>query len=610
MNFWRSIILSAGLLAGCANLTGTQPPEPTAANDPVSLERDERFAELAALKLGEASQLSGLARLPPLRTAAWAAARAENPNLLREALNLFPNLSLRPADKAVYDTYDALLLVLQDQPALALQQLDRSVQPESDRALADYWLARAMAYRQLDDGEAATAMLVRRNAHLDEAGRNENAARIWDLQQEPARFLLAAGLADYDDQTQGWLDLGRIARGFWSDDAALQRAIENWQRRYPGHPAAASYLGQATGTATETLRTAVRRIAVLLPTGGALSGAATALRDGFLAAHYLRDAPDLEIRFYDSSRDPVASYEEALADGAELIIGPLDKDGVAAVIRHNAGLLPILALNYLEQPPTDATLLLQYGLSPEDEARSVASRALADGHTRAIALASPEDWSQRALQAFRESFESQGGQLLDIGIYRGGPRDYPTVIQPLLKLDESRARGAALERLLGTELSFEPVRRQDAQFLFLAASPTQGRQLRPQLRFYHASNLPVYATDRIYAGEVNPRLDKDLNGVRFCAMPWLLDNSEAGQARRDQVANLWPRRADRYARLFAMGHDAYLLASRLRQGNWERLPNIPGATGELTRQGDRIVRSLPCARFVDGQPRPLPPRES
>lgn len=606
------LIGMGSLLLSCANLPSFPGNASTAPeqDDPQTLEAQGRYAELAALRLSEAARLQGRERLPLLAQAAWAAAREQSAPLLRESLNLYPNLALPPQEKAVYDTYDAFLLALEDQATLALQRLDASLRPDAPLALADYWLARALAYQGLDDGEAATAMLVRRAALLNDAGRIDNARRIWEIQLEPTHFVLAAGLKDYDPVTQGWLDLGRIARGFWSDETRLQAALAQWSESYPTHPAAGSYLAATTRTATETLRSAVRRIALLLPTSGRLAGVGTALRDGFLAAHFQSNTQDLEVRFYDSGDDPARRYEEAVAEGAELIIGPLDKDGVEAVVQRNGGQLPILALNYRDEGAPSNGLVLQFGLAPEDEARAVARQALADGYTRALALVADEDWAQRAWQAFRLSFAAGGGQVIDSRVFSGGPRDYPAVIQPLLKLEDSRQRTRALERLLGTELASDPVRRQDAQFLFLAANPSQGRQLRPQLRFYHASDLPVYATDRIYSGQVDPRQDKDLNGVRFCAMPWLLKTSESWETRRQQVVALWPQRAERYNRLFAMGFDAYLLATRLREGNWSRLPPIPGATGELARDGDRIVRDLPCARFDNGQPQALPPRDA
>ncbi len=597
-------LLSASLLlSACAGLPLPSPTQPTPQGPQSALESGD-YSAAAAQFLDRAAVEQGLARVEWLEQAAWAAARAGKPELLRQALRLYPELALNREQLATYNSYAALASAFDERPAEALRLIGSGQQPQRARPLSDFYFAQALAYRALDDGEAATLMLVQREAYLPEALRADNRARIWNLQLEGARFLFSESDPRYDATTRGWLALGRIARRFWSDELELNLALQDWSRQFPGHVAHQDYWPQASELAHRTLRSAVRRVALLLPLSGRLSGAAGAVRDGFLAAHFAGESPQLQIRIYDSSSNPVSSYEQAAADGAELIVGPLDKQQVEAVVARNGGLLPMLALNYRDQPSA-APQVLEYGLSPEDDARSVAARALADGHTHAIALVSDDDWGQRSLRAFHQAFTGAGGTLLDSRIYSGGPRQYPTTIKDLLRLNESDARAAAMQRLLGEELDTMPVRRQDAQFLFLAASPDEGRQIRPQIRFYHAADLPIYAAGRIYAGRPDPRLDKDLNGVNFCTLPWLLDASESWKPLREAISRAWPNQAERLERLYAMGNDAYLLASALRNANWSQLPPIAGATGELSLDGQRIVRQLPCARFEQGRPQAL-----
>ncbi len=605
MNLKSLAILATCLsLLGCAGLIGPTPSSPEAPPPATtaSLIAAGEFAQAAALALDSAASTSGMARIDALETACWAAARAEHLELLGQALALYPEVTLSPEQRASFDTYQALLLALEEQAAAALRSIRISAQPERSRPQSDYWLTQAMAYRLLDDGEAATLMLVRRGTQLEPDAQLENHARIWQLQLDAARFLIIDPQIRYDATTQGWLELGRIARRFWTDEVSLSGTLNQWTIQFPGHPATAVYWPLAGEIALTTLRSAVRRIGLLLPLTGRLAGAATAVRDGFLAAHFAAESQQLDIRVYDSS-NAIDSYEQAVADGAQLIVGPLDKQQVESVISRNGGRLPILALNYRDPGAPPAPAVLEYGLSPEDDARSAALQAMADGHTHAIALVSDDDWGQRSLAAFSQAFTEAGGTLVDSRFFHGGPKDYPSVIKDLLKLDESRARSAAIARLVGEELDTQPVRRQDAQFLFLAASPKQGRQLRPQFRFYHATDLPIYSGGRIYAGTPDPRLDKDLNEIKFCAMPWLLDGSETWNSRRLAIEAAWPQRARRYQRLFAMGNDAYLLASALRNANWLQLPPIAGATGTLTQIDQRIVRTLPCAQFIQGEPR-------
>lgn len=589
---------AAVLLAGCASLPDSGRPADSATAPPAQAQSSDP-AELAAFHLDQASRSTGLDRVAPLEQACWHAARAENPDLLQQALDLYPQATLSAEQKSSYDAYVALLHAMRGQAREALSTVATSRKPERANPLSDYWLAQALAYQQLDDGEAATLMLVFRARQLDETLQDSNNERIWTLQLEASRFLFSDEASRYDPITQGWLELGQIARQYWTDELGLRQALNDWSSRYAAHPANPAYLTVAGELATSTLRSAARRIALLLPLSGRLGSAASAVRDGFLAAHFSGTAQGLKIRIYDTSENAVTAFEQAQADGAQLVIGPLDKQQVEAVIARNTQQLPMLALNYrdaeLAQPG-----LLEFGLSPEDDARSVALHALDQGLTHAIALVSEDDWGQRSLQAFADAFSAGGGVVVDQAQFHGGPRDYPVVIKDLLRLDESQSRAKAMQRLLGEELDSVPVRRQDAQFLFLAANAAQGRQLRPQFRFYHATDLPIYAAGRIYEGRANPRQDKDLNGIRFCAMPWLLNSSETWQSRRAMIEQAWPARSNRLERLYALGNDAYLVASALRNARWDQLPEINGATGALTRDGQRIVRTLPCARFEQG----------
>ena len=149
-----------------------------------------------------------------------------------------------------------------------------------------------------------------------------------------------------------------------------------------------------------------------------------------------------------------------------------------------------------------------------------------------------------------------------------------------------------------------PRRRQDLNFLFLIANPDQGRQDKPALNFHYAKDLPVYATSLIYSGTPNPRRDQDLNGIRFVETPWLLgnENSELHHLADEQ----WPDGHGRYERLFAMGIDAYRLQGRLYLLNALPSSEMPGVTGRLRMQQQRIVRELNWAVFSRGEARALP----
>ena len=130
-------------------------------------------------------------------------------------------------------------------------------------------------------------------------------------------------------------------------------------------------------------------VAVLLPESGRFSAAAEAVRAGILAAQRADDPSKRPVlRFYDTSNDQSAPalVRRAAAEGAQLVIGPLQKQAVDQLAASPSLPAPTLALNVAtggQMPPPD---LYQFALSPEDEAAEVANRAWAKGYRGALML--------------------------------------------------------------------------------------------------------------------------------------------------------------------------------------------------------------------------------
>ena len=147
---------------------------------------------------------------------------------------------------------------------------------------------------------------------------------------------------------------------------------------------------------------------------------------------------------------------------------------------------------------------------------------------------------------------------------------------------------------LGREVISRPTRRQDVDMVFLASSPRNARLFKPQLDFYYAGDLPLYATSHIYAGVPSPLQDQDLEGVLFCDIPLLLDERMEATLDADAAGQKYPR-------FLALGADAWLLAMNLEY--LERYPEatLAGWTGGLSlRQQRQIFRTLTWARFQRG----------
>ena len=403
-----------------------------------------------------------------------------------------------------------------------------------------------------------------------------------------------ARVSTADQDLSGWLSLAAALKSSGTL-TQQQRAIDAWVQQNPDHPAA-QQLPDALVTLRELADRPLSHIALLLPMDGPLASVARALRDGFLAAH-LESGQDLKIELFDSARvsSMDAFYQQAAASGVELVVGPLDKALVRQLAERDQLPITTLALNYSNAGQKNPPQLFQFGLAAEDEAREVARRAWDDGHRRAIVLTPRGEWGNRVLDAFRRQWQEQGGTLV-----AAEPLAEPVALANQIA-DLLQVRSIAGDS--SSSLQSQPTRRQDVDFLFLAATPQQAQQVKPTLIFQYAGDLPVYATSHLHAATDNRSQYLDLEGIRFTETPWLLD---AQLPLRQQIESKWPQARGSLGRLYAMGADAYLLAPRLNQLTALPETQLEGYSGTLSLTPEqRIERRLPWAEFRDGAIQPI-----
>jgi outer membrane PBP1 activator LpoA protein len=501
------------------------------------------------------------------------------------------------------------LAIARGEPEAALAAIARAPRTDKAAAAAELLRIRGEALFRLDDPKGGTEALLEREVWLtDAAAIAENQRLLWSLYQGFGAPATVPPEAVADPVLTGWLRLGRLAADQRGSQAGLALALRSWQQAHPQHPANDLLIPELLA-ALDAAAFLPERVALLLPLSGRQQAAGAAVRDGFMAAYYARageaDAQP-EIRIYDTNGPGVATaYRDAVADGTQIVVGPLLKESLQTLAGSEAGLgVPTLGLNYLPDGVAPPTGLVQFALAPEDEAQAVAQRAVAEGRRRAIALVPNNDFGRRLLESFRARYQELGGVVVDYRTYQPDGRDFSYGIQDILLIGESRDRMARLAANLGTELGFEPRRRDDVDVIFLAATAEAGKLLRPQLRFYYAGDIPTFATSAVYTE--GDRGNIDLNGIAFPDMPWIIAPEPRFGAARASLARHWQSEASRRARLFAMGYDAFQLASVMTGPSG--LQTLDGATGRLYLAADgRIHRQLDWARIVGGKPAPLPP---
>jgi outer membrane PBP1 activator LpoA protein len=327
----------------------------------------------------------------------------------------------------------------------------------------------------------------------------------------------------------------------------------------------------------------------------------------FATASALDDRQSVRIYDVNSEGGASAAYQNAVADGAEFVVGPLLKKNVTELANDILVPVPVLTLNYLPEESLAPPGLYQFALAPEDEAASAAIRALGDGYTRAIALVPNNEWGRRVLQSFATEFEGLGGTLLDYRSYTPDKQDFSGEIEILMGLSGSVQRYQRMRANIGGSLQFDPRRRQDAEFIFLAAAAGPGRLLKSQLKFHYSGDLPAYSTSSINA--MDGRSNADLNGIMFADTPWLIDPQPWIQNLPSTYAEYWPEER-RLARLHAMGFDAYNLIASLYASRGGQMTELDGATGELfLDQQGRVHRRLAWAQFQRGEAVALPKQD-
>ena len=348
------------------------------------------------------------------------------------------------------------------------------------------------------------------------------------------------------------------------------------------------------------------RVTLLLPLTSNYRVAAEAVRDGFMAMHAVDTTPEKpQITIFDIGGIPDEAghfYDEAVRRGAQFIVGPLGRDAAATVMGTADLTVPTLLLSHIDEG-AEGGHIFQFGLPPEQEARQAAERAYLDGRRQAAVLYPQSAWGERMMSAFVSYWQRLGGLVLASESYIETEHDYSEPIKRLLSVVQSEERRRILEITIGRKVVFDSRRRHDIDFIFLAADAKRGRMVKPQLDFFRASQIPVYATSHIFTGKQDPVHDKDLDGVQFADMPWMLVSGGRIQRLRSSLQVSWPHAYSELDRLYALGMDSYAILPHLNRISQEQAARFSGVTSGLSLDRDgRLHRQLIWARFRNGIP--------
>ena len=397
----------------------------------------------------------------------------------------------------------------------------------------------------------------------------------------------------------------------WINEALRQLGVTVAQPQPELQQAVGMLLPEAGANVREGYKVPAQ-VALLLPANGDYAAASTPIRQGFFAAYFdagNNRAPRPAIRVYNSqgtADGAVQAYQQAVRDGARLVVGPLTRTEVAAVFGQPQLPVPLLALNHPDDRQLPAGNASEFGLLPETEGAQAADHMAERGLLRAYVLVSGDDFARRTAEAFKAELVSRGGEVIDMAVLPAGATSYADNIKGLHMPTGSTAPAASASApaVASSAAEAPPLSAGGDAGIFISMRPNQARLLLPQLRIAQVG-LPVFATSHVYAGGDDPAANRDLDGVEFCDAPWLFD-AQPGLPDRAAIAAELPAARDGAARLFAFGMDAWDLVPYL---DWLRAhpgSYMPGATGQLAADPfGRIRRVLTWAKFQNGLARPL-----
>jgi len=444
---------------------------------------------------------------------------------------------------------------------------------------------------------------------LDPILNNDSAQRlnhesIWQVLTQLSPIQLKQMPLPVPPNLLGWTGLAQLSKNLQAPD--FQTRLADWKLRYPQHPAHKTLIARlnenipivATTPSAMPLpinpqqnqNVISQNIALLLPMTGQFKDAAEAVRDGFMAAANADErANKPQIKIHDVTPETVANlYQQAQQNGAQAIVGPMGRNTSVALYNAFERGFPVPTLMLYEpeelanrNPPQN---LFQFSLTPEDEARQVAEKAWKEGHRNAAIIHFEGGWGERVAKAFADRWSSLGGQVSGTISFN--------------------------KKNLKQQLKSVP---ETAQCILLGTFAQEARLVPSYLKYMKKAQIPFYATSHVYDAEPQTSLDRELEGVIFPDMPWVLlkgnypENNQLNQEPISIYTTLQQQSSERMSgankRLFGFGVDAYRVIMQMPQLNNQR---IAGVTGLLSvDQNNRIYREMMWAKFVNGLAKPF-----
>jgi hypothetical protein len=271
------------------------------------------------------------------------------------------------------------------------------------------------------------------------------------------------------------------------------------------------------------------------------------------------------------------------------------KAAIQSYLQHDKQTYTISTL--LFNSPTTSSLPQSYSvlsMRPEDEAMQAATVLGAQNFKHPIILSQSNVLSKRIANAFAEQWRKTTGNTI-VPVYYKNSAEMQTNIAAILAVNKSKSRINQLNTKVSSSVISKPRNRRDVDMIYFVGSPQQARLIKPYIEVNtseFASTIPIYASSRSHSYRAGTAISKDLKGLTFTQIPWLLKTEQdASLAALHQ--QLWPTRSDGLLRLFAMGFDSFNLIEHIDLMRQAPYLQHWGQTGVLKLgKSNTLTRSL------------------
>ncbi len=304
------------------------------------------------------------------------------------------------------------------------------------------------------------------------------------------------------------------------------------------------------------------RVALLVPLSGENGAVGQSIANATTMALLDTNAENLRITTYDTSAGAARAASRAIADGNQLILGPLGRDDVATVLAQ-ARPAGIPLITFSNDSGVAAADVFVMGHIPEQSVERTVRFAIDQGARRFAALVPQGEYGERATAALRRTAERAGATVVAVETFNRG----------------NTSIVSAATRLNATG-GFDTVLIADgARLAAMAAS-----ELKPA-----GSDLPSLIGPELWSGETTLTRAEAMQGAWF---------SSVSDSRYRQFSTSYETRfGGQPYRIATLGYDAVLLTLRVAR-DWT--PGRPFPTGQMLDPGGFLGLDGPFRFRSDG----------